>query len=85
MQHIGADVIWKAWLNRTRSALHLELAQVLAQKEMLRDGVRKDFAKVAVTEELVALHKAEEIKAKTERQLSDAITHQQIRKLYQLS
>lgn len=83
MRHIGADVIWKAWLNRTRSKLNLSLAQVLAQKEMLRDTARKDYAKVSIAETLATLQKSDERKTQQAQQLSDAIIHHQIRRLYQ--
>lgn len=79
MQHIGADVIWKTWVNRTRAALNTELAQILARKEMMRDDVRKDYAKVAVAAELVKQIKSDELQSKNQRQLAQAIALHQIR------
>ena len=46
---IGADVIWKAWLDKTRRVLNLELAHVLAQKETLKSGVQKEYGKLIVS------------------------------------
>ncbi|WP_227269261.1 hypothetical protein [Roseobacter weihaiensis] len=53
LQAIGADVIWNAWLGRTKTSLNLELAQVLAQKEMLLQDARKDYGKLLVSRELM--------------------------------
>lgn len=50
---IGADVIWKAWVNRTQTSLNMELAQVLAQKERMLVSVRKEYGKLLVSRELV--------------------------------
>jgi hypothetical protein len=81
LQHIGADILWKNWVNRTRASLNMELAQILAQKEMLRDDVRKDFAKVATAAELVVQLKSDELKKSNQKKLSDIMAHHQIRQL----
>ena len=52
MRAIGADVVWRAWVGRTKTKLNLELAQVLAQKEVMLRDVRKDFGKLAVCQKL---------------------------------
>lgn len=53
MQAIGADVIWKAWIGKTKGSLNLELAQVLAQKEVARAGVKASFGRKMVGEMLL--------------------------------
>lgn len=53
MRSIGADVIWKAWIGRSKTQLNLELAQVLAQKEHHIHQVRMAYGKVITTNELV--------------------------------
>ncbi|MBK0325736.1 hypothetical protein I5535_00370 [Rhodobacteraceae bacterium F11138] len=45
MQSIGADLLWKAWLTRTRRQLNIELAQVMAKKLTAMGGVRKAFGR----------------------------------------
>lgn len=52
MKMIGADIIWKSWLGRTRTELNLKLAQTLAQKEGYLKRVRAAYGKVLVAEEL---------------------------------
>ncbi len=81
LQHIGADITWKTWLNRTRASLNMELAQILAQKERLRDGVRKDFAKVAIAAELVTELESDELKSRNQKQLENILANHQIRQL----
>ncbi|MEP1610553.1 MAG: hypothetical protein ABJL72_01390 [Roseobacter sp.] len=56
---IGADVIWKAWLSRSRASINLELAQVLAQKESLLSSVRKEYGKLLVSQLLYQNHKSD--------------------------
>lgn len=52
MQAIGADVIWRAWVGRSKTALNIQLAQVLAQKEGLQSAVRKAYGKVLVVRQM---------------------------------
>ncbi len=52
MQAIGADVIWQGWVGRTKTALNIQLAQVLAQKEHHQGAVRKAYGKVLVVQEM---------------------------------
>lgn len=53
MQAIGADVIWRAWMGRTKSDLNLELAQVLAQKETLKGRVKKEYGRLLASRSLL--------------------------------
>jgi hypothetical protein len=52
MKLVGADMIWHAWVSRSKSALNIELAQVLAQKETVIRGVRREFGKLSVARQL---------------------------------
>lgn len=52
MQSIGADVVWQAWVGRAKYQLNTQLAQVLAQKEMVMDKVRRAFGKTLIASEL---------------------------------
>lgn len=45
MKSVGADLLWQAWLSRTRRQLHIELAQVMAQKLTAMDRVRNAFGR----------------------------------------
>ena len=73
MKTIGADIIWKSWVGRTKTELNLQLAQILAQKEGYLNRVRKDYGKLLVAEEL-RRKQLEDIRydART-RRLSDSI------------
>lgn len=53
MQMIGADLLWKAWLSRSRTTLNHALARVLARKSLEQDRMRKAFGKVAALETLI--------------------------------
>ncbi len=73
MRAIGADVIWKAWVGKTKRALNIQLAQVLAQKEHHIQKVKKSYGKVLVTQELQSDFIAQNAKDKTRNALSRAI------------
>lgn len=70
---IGADVVWKTWLERTRMSLNMELAHVLAQKDSLLAAVRKDYGKLLVVRQLRDDHLAATRKAKHMRSLNRSI------------
>lgn len=70
---IGADVIWKAWLERTKTALNMELAQVLAQKERLLVSVRKDYGKLLVSRQLLRKQGAEIAHERQKKSLNTSI------------
>jgi hypothetical protein len=53
MRSIGADVVWMAWVDRTRTQLNSQLAQVLARKLQKMDKVRRAFGKTIVADKLV--------------------------------
>ncbi len=45
MRAIGADILWQAWEERTRRALNMELARVMARKLVAMDRVRAAFGR----------------------------------------
>jgi hypothetical protein len=45
---LGADIVWEKWLERARAQMNLELAKVLAKKELHLVRVRKSFGKLQV-------------------------------------
>lgn len=45
MQTIGADLLWQAWLVRSRKQLNIELSQVLAKKSIVMDRIRLAFGR----------------------------------------
>jgi hypothetical protein len=49
MRAMGADVVWERWLERSRVSLNLNLATILAAKEMHLTRVRKSFGKLQAT------------------------------------
>lgn len=46
MRAMGADVVWERWLERSRAKLNLDLAKVLATKEMHLSRVRTSFGRL---------------------------------------
>ena len=52
MRAIGADLLWEGWVMRQRMALNMRLANLLVQKEALRDEMRKSFGRANVAETL---------------------------------
>ncbi|MBD3665511.1 hypothetical protein [Sulfitobacter aestuariivivens] len=73
MQSVGADVVWQTWTERTRTALNLQLAQVLAAKgHHLRD-VRQAHGKMSVVNELQKERTAGMRRSNAQRQLEEAI------------
>lgn len=73
MRTVGADVIWQGWIGRSRTALNMALARVLAVKEHHQSEVRRAYGKVLVVEEIRDQHLAEERKKRTAAALSKAI------------
>ena len=45
MQTIGADLLWQAWLVRSRKQLNIELSQVLAKKTIVMERIRRAFGR----------------------------------------
>lgn len=77
MRGVGADLLWKAWLTRTRARLMTELAQVKALMEPLiaqarRDMGRSEAAKDIMTRE-TARKRAEQQQKQRERLLEQEV------------
>lgn len=45
MHAIGADLLWQAWLVRSRKQLNIELSQVLAKKSVVMERIRLAFGR----------------------------------------
>ena len=74
MQAIGADVIWLAWVGRSKTALNIQLAQVLAQKEHLQSAVRKAYGRVLVVRQMREQAQAAAVSKHTKTQLEIAVS-----------
>lgn len=79
MQLIGADMIWRAWVGRAKSALNMELAQVLAQKDMVIRDVRREFGKLSVARELAKGRAQSKQRKVADLQLKQAIEQSLLR------
>lgn len=75
MRAIGADLLWKSWLGRSRSELNMKLARVLATKEQEQEKVRRAFGKVNALEELVLSGRVKQRKTDARRDLELAINN----------
>ncbi len=73
MRTIGADVIWQGWIGRSRTALNMALARVLAVKEHHLSEVRRAYGKVLVVKEIRDQHITERRKKHDAAALSRAI------------
>ncbi|MEM9575679.1 MAG: hypothetical protein AAF999_01555 [Pseudomonadota bacterium] len=73
LRTIGADVIWKSWLERTKRSLNMELAQIMAQKEALKAGVRREYGKLLVGREMLEKQLLEEKASRKKQTLDTAI------------
>ncbi len=73
MRTIGADVIWQGWIGRSRTALNMALARVLAVKEHHLAEVRRAYGKVLVVQEIRDQHLTDKRKSRTSAALSRAI------------
>lgn len=73
MRGIGADVLWQAWLDRSKARVNMELTQVLIQKEHYFYRVREEFGKVEVVRELEKAAKTNNIASRNQKQLHQAI------------
>ena len=53
MKTIGADILWQAWVSKTRRQLNIELAQVMAQKIEALAHIRKAFGRKEAVKRLL--------------------------------
>ena len=74
MRAIGADVIWKAWVGRSRRSLNMRLAQVLAKKEHHLRQIERAYGKVLVTRELLENQVQSETNSAQQSQLETAVS-----------
>lgn len=70
---VGGDLLWQGWLGRSRAALNMALARVLAVKEQHLKAVRKSYGKLMIANELLANAKNTKAKAYNQSQLQQAI------------
>lgn len=73
MRAIGADVLWKSWVGRTRAALNLELAQVLARKGYHIAQVRRAFGRRQIAGQLLERAKTKTKAGRAQAALTQAI------------
>lgn len=52
MRALGADLLWEGWIMRQRMALNIRLANLLVQKEALRNEMRQAFGRAKVADAL---------------------------------
>lgn len=45
MQSLGADMLWRSWVAKTRRQLNFELARVMVRKEPAMEDVRRAFGR----------------------------------------
>ncbi|WP_300033238.1 hypothetical protein [uncultured Roseobacter sp.] len=81
MQTIGADIIWKSWVGRTKVELNLQLAQTLAEKEQYVQRVRDAYGKVLVADQLGEKHRCDKSRQQNSKVLEKTIaSHLQMKR-----
>ncbi|MEM6939019.1 MAG: hypothetical protein AAF943_01080 [Pseudomonadota bacterium] len=70
MRAIGADVLWRGWLSRSKSAINQDLARILARKTRHQDQVRRAFGKLKAIEKLIADAKSENTRHLTKQRMT---------------
>ncbi|MEX3316344.1 hypothetical protein [Sulfitobacter sp. PS-8MA] len=73
MRAVGADIMWQAWIGRSKNELNLKLAQVLAIKDQQLAQVRQAFGKLQVAQELIASVQKNQRKRRDQSQMELAI------------
>ncbi|MGJ8543977.1 MAG: hypothetical protein ACSHWZ_00950 [Sulfitobacter sp.] len=73
LRAVGADLLWQAWVGRSKENLNLHLAQVLAQIEHQRSALRSAYGKTLVATELLAKAKNQRRKKAAQIALDRAI------------
>lgn len=68
MQTIGADILWQAWVSKTRRQLNIELAQTLARKIEAMTHIRKAFGRKEAVNNLIEKARQEQRKKATQLQ-----------------
>lgn len=53
MHQIGADVLWRAWQDKTRRELNQDLARILAQKLPKQAALKKAFGRKMAVQEML--------------------------------
>lgn len=73
MRAVGADLIWRSWVSRSRTSLNLQLVRVLARKEQEKVAVQRAFGKLTALETLIRNEKRERKKTLVKAQMEVAI------------
>ena len=73
MKAIGADVLWLGWVGRSKKALNIQLAQILAQKEYHLKAVRMAYGKLLVVQEMRDDAKMKALRQSAQGQMDQAI------------
>ena len=73
MRAIGSDVLWQGWLDRKSSEKTIELAQVKATMEPLKEKIRTDLGRSEATKELEKRDALARRKAIASQQLDQAV------------
>lgn len=82
LRAIGGDIIWLKWLSDSRRRLNIELAQVLAQKELVMAQHKKANGKKAVSDTLHEQQLQDQRKQKTAYALDQAINTALVRQAF---
>ncbi len=73
MRLVGADIAWQSWVGRKKTALNLELAQVLAIKEHHVSQLRIAYGKLLAARDLLGTQQRNLKKSQEKSMLSEAI------------
>lgn len=80
MRGVGADLLWKAWLTRTRARLMTELAQVKALMEPLISQARRDMGRSEAAKDVMTADAAQKRAARQQKQRDRLLEQEVMRK-----
>jgi len=75
MKSIGADVLWHGWLGRTKTNINLELARILAKKDVEKIRLGRSFGKLIALQSLIESDQESHNRARSKNSLRQLIEH----------
>lgn len=73
MGAIGADVLWKAWVGRSKRELNMKLARVLSSKAQHLADAKREYSRVLVSQDLYKTARRDAVRRDTKKRLDETI------------
>lgn len=82
MHSVGADILWRGWLSRSKSALNADLARLLSRKALELESVKRAFGRIYALETIAAQDQSQLRRAKAKANLYDIVDNASNRDLF---